>query len=55
MAHASEIHILVAGSDLRLEEVPVAVRYTDYSKAKGQSGWNSIRIFFDLMIHKFSR
>lgn len=55
MAHASEIHIRVVSSGLRLEEVAVSVLYTEYSKSKGQSAWNSFRIFFDLMIHKFSR
>ena len=52
MAHASEILFLVKKHKLRFTEVPVQVRYTDYSKQKGQSPWNSIRIFFDLLLHK---
>ncbi|QNA44650.1 glycosyltransferase family 2 protein [Lacibacter sediminis] len=55
MAHASEILILVKKNKLRFTEVAVDVRYTAYSKAKGQSGWNSIRIFFDLLLHKLLR
>lgn len=55
MAHASEILILVKKHKLRLKEVAVEVRYTEYSKAKGQSGWNSIRILFDLLLHKLLR
>ncbi|MEJ8841864.1 glycosyltransferase family 2 protein [Lacibacter sp. H375] len=55
MAHASEILILVKKYKLRLKEVAVEVRYTEYSKAKGQSGWNSIRILFDLILHKLLR
>ncbi len=55
MAHASEILILVKKHKLRFKEVAVEVRYTEYSKAKGQSGWNSIRILFDLLLHKLLR
>lgn len=55
MAHASEILLLVKKNKLRFTEVPVEVRYTEYSKTKGQSGWNSIRILFDLLLHKLLR
>jgi glycosyltransferase involved in cell wall biosynthesis len=55
MAHASEILILVKKNKLRFTEVGVDVSYTEYSKAKGQSGWNSIRILFDLLLHKLLR
>lgn len=49
MAHASEIVSQVAAAKLRYREVPVEVVYTDYSRAKGQSLWNSVNILFDLM------
>lgn len=50
MAHASEIvHQLAVGS-WRIQESPVHVLYTDYSRAKGQSLWNSINILFDLVL-----
>ncbi|RXK60697.1 glycosyltransferase family 2 protein [Lacibacter luteus] len=52
MAHASEILFLVKKHNLSFTEVPVHISYTDYSKQKGQSAWNSIRIFFDLLLHK---
>ena len=52
MAHASEILFLVKKNRLRFTEVPVHITYTDYSQSKGQSAWNSIRIFFDLLLHK---
>ncbi len=52
MAHASEILFLVKKHKFRFTEVPVQIRYTDYSKRKGQSPWNGIRIFFDLLLHK---
>ena len=55
MAHASEILILVKKHKLRFTEIAVEVRYTAYSRAKGQSGWNSIRILFDLLLHKLLR
>lgn len=52
MSHASEILFLVKKHRLRFKEVPVTILYTDYSKQKGQSVWNSIRIVFDLLLHK---
>lgn len=48
MAHASEILAQVAGQGLRYAEHPVHVVYTEYSKAKGQSVWNSVNILNDL-------
>ncbi|HMO33065.1 MAG TPA: glycosyltransferase family 2 protein [Lacibacter sp.] len=52
MAHASELLFLVKKHRLRYCEVPVTVMYTPYARNKGQSAWNSIRIFFDLLLHK---
>ena len=50
MAHASEILIQIAQNHLRFMEIPVTVRYTEYSKNKGQSILNSISILWDLFI-----
>lgn len=50
MAHASEILDQVASSGLAYVECPVTIRYTDYSKAKGQSGLNSLNIVIDLVL-----
>jgi hypothetical protein len=50
MAHASEIVALLASGRWRVEEVPVTVRYTDYSTAKGQSLLNGVNILFDLSV-----
>lgn len=50
MAHASEIVAQLGKSDLPWAEMPVHIRYTDYSKAKGQSLWNSINIVMDLVM-----
>lgn len=52
MAHASEILFEIKKHKLRFKEVPVAISYTAYSKKKGQSIWDSIRILFDLILHK---
>lgn len=52
MAHATEILIQAKKQQLRLAEVPATVRYTDYSRQKGQSSLNSFRILFDLFLHK---
>ena len=47
MAHASELLRKVQTSGLRVVEVPVTVRYTDYSMRKGQRGFAAVRILFD--------
>lgn len=48
MAHASEILSEIARNHLRYREVPVTIRYTKYSRAKGQSLLNAINILFEL-------
>ena len=48
MAHASELEHHVARLGLTWAEAPVTVRYTAYSRAKGQSGLNAVNIIFDL-------
>ena len=47
MAHASELLKKVQSSGLSYKEVPITIRYTDHSKAKGQTGFQAIRILFD--------
>ncbi len=49
MAHASEILSQVALLGLRYCEVPVCVRYTDYSLHKGQSILNSLNILWEII------
>jgi polyprenyl-phospho-N-acetylgalactosaminyl synthase len=48
MAHASEILERIAKLDLAYAEEQVTVRYTDYSRAKGQSSFGALRIVLDL-------
>jgi len=49
MAHASELLSEIARNKLAYREVPVTIRYTSYSKAKGQSISNAINILFELL------
>lgn len=50
MAHASEIVGLIGKKKLRYAEEPVQIIYTDYSRSKGQSLWNSVNILSELFI-----
>jgi polyprenyl-phospho-N-acetylgalactosaminyl synthase len=52
MAHASEILSQIAALKLPYCEVPVSIRYTDYSKRKGQSILNSLNILWDILGNK---
>jgi glycosyltransferase involved in cell wall biosynthesis len=55
MAHASEILQQIAKSKLPYVEVPVSVRYTSYSKAKGQRLSNSLIIMLELVTGALQR
>ena len=50
MAHASEIVLQLGRTRLPWAEHPVHVLYTDYSRSKGQSLWNSVNILVDLLM-----
>jgi polyprenyl-phospho-N-acetylgalactosaminyl synthase len=50
MAHASEILEQIAENGLRYAEVPITVRYTEYSKKKGQKFSGAFKIIRDLVI-----
>jgi glycosyltransferase involved in cell wall biosynthesis len=52
MAHASEIVSYLGRSRWRVREVPVTIRYTEYSRAKGQSLLNGVNILFDLSVRQ---
>ncbi|GAB2454307.1 glycosyltransferase family 2 protein [Xylanimonas ulmi] len=49
MAHATEIVRQLGRTRAPWAEYPVHVLYTDYSRGKGQSLWNSVNILVDLM------
>ncbi len=52
MAHASDIYDLIRKYQFRYEEYPVLVRYTHYSRTKGQPMLNAINIFVDALFHR---
>jgi glycosyltransferase involved in cell wall biosynthesis len=54
MAHGSEILSELRRNDLLYVEVPTTISYTDYSKRKGQSIGNSVKILTDLWYHSWS-
>lgn len=53
MAHASEILFEIRRLKLSYKEIPVHIHYSDYSQQKGQSGWDGLKVLFDLALHKF--
>lgn len=55
MAHATELILEIKRHGLKWIELPVTVRYSAYSRKKGQSSINSIRILFDVVLHKLFR
>jgi glycosyltransferase involved in cell wall biosynthesis len=55
MAHASEIVDQVVSSGLPYAEVPVHVRYTDYSLRKGQRNTAAFRVAFDYLMARLLR
>jgi hypothetical protein len=50
MAHASEILSQIAKHRLRYREIPATVRYTPYSRAKGQRLTNGLNILWDIVM-----
>jgi len=49
-AHASQLLQQIAKHRLRYCEFPVTIKYTDYSKRRGQSLWSALKILWDLLI-----
>lgn len=52
MAHASWILDRVKACGWAYREVGVTVRYSQYSREKGQSSWNSVRIALEMIAEK---
>jgi glycosyltransferase involved in cell wall biosynthesis len=50
MAHASEILSQIASRKLRYREVPATVRYTEYSRSKGQPLSNGLNILWEILM-----
>lgn len=53
MSHATELLFHIKRYQWRWCEVPVTVLYNTGADRKGQSPFNSVRIFFDLLLYKF--
>lgn len=51
-AHASEIIHQIRRLKLRYMEKPTRIRYSKYSRAKGQPIWNAVNIFIDLLLRR---
>ena len=52
MAHASEMIDLVRRTNLPYREVPVQIRYNEYSLSKGQSSRGALRIVFHYLMSR---
>jgi polyprenyl-phospho-N-acetylgalactosaminyl synthase len=52
MAHASEFHEIIRRCGFGYEEWPVNVRYTRYSRSKGQPVINAVNILVDFLFHR---
>lgn len=52
MAHASEILDQIAHHRLSYAEVPVRIRYTRHSRAKGQSNLDAFRVLLDYLLSR---
>ena len=55
MAHASELIDQIRHSGLPFTEVPVRIRYTEHSLAKGQSSRGAFRIAFHYLVGRIMR
>ena len=55
MEHASEILSEIKKHGLRFVEVPVIIKYTEYSKQHGQSSLNALKIFYRMLLHRLSK
>ncbi len=55
MEHASEIVEEIINKNISYKEVPVSIRYTNYSLNKGQRSLNAFRIFFKLLFRKMCK
>ncbi|MDD2870882.1 MAG: DUF2304 family protein [Candidatus Gracilibacteria bacterium] len=55
MTHASEILDIISCQKIPYKEVPVTIKYTEYSLKKGQSSGNAINIAVRILWNKFFR
>ena len=55
MAHASEMLDLLAAHKLRYVEIPSEVKYTEYSRRKGQRSLNAVKIVIELAYRRLTK
>jgi hypothetical protein len=55
MAHASEIYDQIREAGLTYEEVPVTIRYSAETLAKGQKLSNSVSVLFHYLYGKIAQ
>lgn len=55
MAHASEIISCLISNNIKFVEVPCTIRYTSYSRSKGQHLTGAARILLDLIMRRMYR
>lgn len=55
MAHASELLDEIARRDLRYEEFPVTIVYSEYSKSRGQSTSGAPRVLWEYIVGRLNR
>ena len=55
MEHASQIIEEIAKNKLKYLEIPVIIRYTDYSLKHGQKTSNAFKILLKMIIHKLTK
>jgi len=53
MEHASEIIEQIGKNNLKYKEVPVTVKYTEYSLSHGQRSWEAFRILYRMLFRRF--
>ena len=52
MSHASEVLSVISREGWTYVEHPTTVTYTEYSRAKGQRGYNALNIVYDLALNR---
>jgi hypothetical protein len=53
MHYANEVNEQIKQLSLKFIEVPVHIKYTDYSLGKGQKNSNSIKLGIEMIYKKF--
>lgn len=55
MEHASEILDEISRKKLKYKEIAITIKYTEYSKQKGQSTWNAFNILYKMVLQKLMK